>query len=284
VDNIKRRPSVRGIISDVFTFLDTFHKLRPASKSEALRIVSSSDSACQWSLSFDSCQPESSKRTFALSIWGVPNSGTEQLDFDIQRIQFAGEVESNGASASTLTLPTSVPEKRDAITVLVERVTKLSIAPLVAQQAKLSAATAKVFIHSAANALQEECPEFQLQKITVTFGHKGSNSTWKFSDDFGTMKMDRRQSQPLQNNMVRRAFIALGSNIGDRFAMIEWACKEMENAGITIARTSGLWETKAMYVENQDNFLNGVCEVGNHHSGPMRIPFNELFVSRSIRR
>ena len=59
-----------------------------------------------------------------------------------------------------------------------------------------------------------------------------------------------------------RAFIALGSNMGDRLKMIELACKLLEHSGeVSILRTSSLWETKAMYVENQADFLNGVCEV-----------------------
>ena len=59
-----------------------------------------------------------------------------------------------------------------------------------------------------------------------------------------------------------RAFIALGSNLGDRIAMIEKACKEMEvRDNIRIVRTSSLWETKAMYVLDQGNFINGACEV-----------------------
>ena len=61
----------------------------------------------------------------------------------------------------------------------------------------------------------------------------------------------------------RRAFVALGSNMGDRVAMIEQACKEMEASGkIKILRTTSLWETKAMYVVDQDKFVNGACEVG----------------------
>jgi len=59
-----------------------------------------------------------------------------------------------------------------------------------------------------------------------------------------------------------RAFIALGSNMGDRLGMIERACRLLEHSGeVSILRTSSLWETKAMYVENQADFLNGVCEV-----------------------
>jgi 2-amino-4-hydroxy-6-hydroxymethyldihydropteridine diphosphokinase/dihydropteroate synthase len=62
--------------------------------------------------------------------------------------------------------------------------------------------------------------------------------------------------------MKHRAFVALGSNLGDRVAMIEQACNEMNRTGkIRLLRTSSLWETKAMYVLDQDKFVNGVCEV-----------------------
>lgn len=44
--------------------------------------------------------------------------------------------------------------------------------------------------------------------------------------------------------------------------MIEQACKEMEAGGnIKIKRTSALWETPAMYVVDQDKFVNGACEI-----------------------
>ncbi|KAF2035170.1 folic acid synthesis protein-like protein [Setomelanomma holmii] len=62
--------------------------------------------------------------------------------------------------------------------------------------------------------------------------------------------------------LPNRAFIALGSNLGNRVAMIEQACKEMEATGeMKILRTSSLYETRAMYVLDQDNFVNGACEV-----------------------
>jgi 2-amino-4-hydroxy-6-hydroxymethyldihydropteridine diphosphokinase/dihydropteroate synthase len=68
--------------------------------------------------------------------------------------------------------------------------------------------------------------------------------------------------------LPHRAFIALGSNMGDRVAMIEQACKEMEATGhVKILRTSSLYETKAMYVLDQDNFVNGACEVQHIVSG-----------------
>ncbi|EAU34867.1 hypothetical protein ATEG_04420 [Aspergillus terreus NIH2624] len=60
---------------------------------------------------------------------------------------------------------------------------------------------------------------------------------------------------------LHRAFIALGSNVGDRFEMIEKACAELERANIRVRRTSSLFETAPMYVLDQDPFINGVCEV-----------------------
>jgi 2-amino-4-hydroxy-6-hydroxymethyldihydropteridine diphosphokinase/dihydropteroate synthase len=57
------------------------------------------------------------------------------------------------------------------------------------------------------------------------------------------------------------AYIALGSNMGDRVAEIEKACNEMDKRGIRVKRTSSLWETEPMYVKDQDRFLNGACEV-----------------------
>ena len=58
-----------------------------------------------------------------------------------------------------------------------------------------------------------------------------------------------------------RAYIALGSNVGDRVNSIEAACQEMTDRGVRVLRTSALYETKPMYLEDQRNFVNGVCEV-----------------------
>jgi 2-amino-4-hydroxy-6-hydroxymethyldihydropteridine diphosphokinase/dihydropteroate synthase len=65
-------------------------------------------------------------------------------------------------------------------------------------------------------------------------------------------------------NIPEKAYIALGSNLGDRIDWIEQACSEMERQGIKILRTSCLWETDPMYVLEQDKFVNGVCEVSSN--------------------
>ncbi|EHK43204.1 uncharacterized protein TrAtP1_001594 [Trichoderma atroviride] len=62
-------------------------------------------------------------------------------------------------------------------------------------------------------------------------------------------------------NNVKTAYIALGSNLGDRISEIEKACIEMSRRGIRVKRTSSLWETEPMYVTDQDRFINGACEV-----------------------
>lgn len=79
--------------------------------------------------------------------------------------------------------------------------------------------------------------------------------------NYGSYRADSANLEALKADGKSRFFVALGSNVGDRLDMIEKGCLEMEKEEIQIFRTSGLWETKAMYVEDQANFLNGVCEV-----------------------
>lgn len=74
-----------------------------------------------------------------------------------------------------------------------------------------------------------------------------------------------RASDMTVDKRPRKAYIALGSNLGDRIAEIERACRKMDARGITVKRTSSLWETEPMYVTDQDRFVNGACEVGQSH-------------------
>ncbi|KAK6531643.1 trifunctional dihydropteroate synthetase [Orbilia ellipsospora] len=61
-------------------------------------------------------------------------------------------------------------------------------------------------------------------------------------------------------NAAKDVFIAFGSNLGDKFGLIRDALAELNRRGITVIRTSSLYESKPMYVEDQDTFLNGVCQ------------------------
>ncbi|CZT03675.1 related to multifunctional folic acid synthesis protein [Rhynchosporium graminicola] len=93
-------------------------------------------------------------------------------------------------------------------------------------------------------------------KTTLWTPHslKVSASSNEISDTSSTLKSVKTPQKHL-------AYIALGSNLGNRIEWIEKACNLMEERGLNIKRTSGLWETEPMYVKDQDQFLNGVAEV-----------------------
>lgn len=85
----------------------------------------------------------------------------------------------------------------------------------------------------------------------------------------GVISISRTQYERSRRSMCneslepgwQKAYLALGSNIGDRISMIESACREMTDRGLKVIRTSALYETKAMYLEDQQPFVNGACEV-----------------------
>lgn len=106
----------------------------------------------------------------------------------------------------------------------------------------------------------------RLEEISVVLKDvkAGKNANAKYS-----VRITRAQYERTRKNMDnerlrpgrRKAFLALGSNIGDRVSMIESACREMADRGLTVTKTSALYETKAMYLEEQQPFINGACEV-----------------------
>ncbi|KAF2152041.1 Dihydropteroate synthase [Myriangium duriaei CBS 260.36] len=69
----------------------------------------------------------------------------------------------------------------------------------------------------------------------------------------------------------KKAYVALGANIGDKLATIERAC-DMLNAheAIRLLQTSSLYPTKPMYVSDQDWFYNAACEIETSLS-PMQL-------------
>ena len=67
--------------------------------------------------------------------------------------------------------------------------------------------------------------------------------------------------QHLRHMKRHRAVIALGSNIGNCRKHIEHSLLAMKQKGLEVHSTSFLYETEAMYYEDQSNFLNAVCEV-----------------------
>jgi hypothetical protein len=100
--------------------------------------------------------------------------------------------------------------------------------------------------------------------------HSSSNgpetpTQWTQHTLSGTSPPMSEASTLRQTNAPRthQAYIALGSNLGDKVGWIEKACNEMSARGIKVKRTSSLWETVPMYVVDQDVFVNGACEVSD---------------------
>ena len=87
------------------------------------------------------------------------------------------------------------------------------------------------------------------------FDHVLINMSGSDCGNIQDMEVNRSPSR------MDRVYVALGSNVGDRLAMIETACRDMNSRGIRVLRTSSLYETEPMYFEDQPPFLNGVCEV-----------------------
>ncbi len=57
------------------------------------------------------------------------------------------------------------------------------------------------------------------------------------------------------------AYIALGSNLGDRKENLKTALKKLDEKGLKIVKVSSFLETEPYGVKNQPMFLNAVCEV-----------------------
>ncbi|KAK9239873.1 Dihydropteroate synthase-like protein [Lipomyces kononenkoae] len=63
------------------------------------------------------------------------------------------------------------------------------------------------------------------------------------------------------NDKEHIAYLGMGSNLGERAALMSAALIELENRGIRVLATSSMYESAPMYVENQPRFLNAVCKI-----------------------
>lgn len=60
---------------------------------------------------------------------------------------------------------------------------------------------------------------------------------------------------------IKRAYVGLGSNLGDRAGNLLLAVRGMMNAGLRVARLSSVYETAPVDVLDQPFFLNMVAEL-----------------------
>ena len=63
------------------------------------------------------------------------------------------------------------------------------------------------------------------------------------------------------NDSIHTAYVALGSNLGDKEANLREALELLEERGVEIVKTSTFISTEPYGVTDQPQFLNGVCEV-----------------------
>lgn len=104
-------------------------------------------------------------------------------------------------------------------------------------------------------AVSIEISTYQLGVHNTTANMKSALSRSEFES---SRQSPARKLDTLNDHLV---YIALGSNIGDRIAMLDSACRELDRCGIRVVRTSALYETEPMYLQEQRSFVNGACEV-----------------------
>ena len=81
-----------------------------------------------------------------------------------------------------------------------------------------------------------------------------------------------------------KAYIGLGSNLGDREANIRQALQFLEQLPeTTIVRGSSLYDTEPVGVSDQPNFLNGVVQIETHLA-PRQLLWNLMLIERRLGR
>jgi 2-amino-4-hydroxy-6-hydroxymethyldihydropteridine diphosphokinase len=75
-----------------------------------------------------------------------------------------------------------------------------------------------------------------------------------------------------------KAYVGLGSNMGDRAANLLRAVRGMMNAGLQVTRLSSIYETEAVDFVDQPAFLNMVAELSG-----ARLPLPEQLLARLLR-
>jgi 2-amino-4-hydroxy-6-hydroxymethyldihydropteridine diphosphokinase len=61
--------------------------------------------------------------------------------------------------------------------------------------------------------------------------------------------------------MMHKAFLSLGSNLGDRNHYLHFALQSMVDQGITVCAVSSVYETEAWGYHSENKFLNQVVEI-----------------------
>jgi len=81
-----------------------------------------------------------------------------------------------------------------------------------------------------------------------------------------------------------RAFIGLGSNLGDREASLRQALEHLaQTPETTVVRASSLYDTEPVGVEDQPHFLNAVAQLETQLT-PRQLLWNLMLIERRLGR
>lgn len=75
----------------------------------------------------------------------------------------------------------------------------------------------------------------------------------------------------LHRTHTTKAYVGLGSNLGDRAGNLVLAVRGMMEASLCVTRLSSVYETEAVSEIRQPRFLNMVAEIGNTLPSPQQV-------------
>ncbi len=85
-------------------------------------------------------------------------------------------------------------------------------------------------------------------------------------------------------NHTTKAYVGLGSNLGDRAGNLLLAVRGMMEASLCVTRVSSIYETEALSEIEQPPFLNMVVEIGNHLPTPEQVMARLLRIEFALGR
>ena len=85
-------------------------------------------------------------------------------------------------------------------------------------------------------------------------------------------------------NHASKAYVALGSNLGDRAGNLLLAVRGMMEAAMVVTRVSSIYETQPVSEVEQPPFLNMVVEVGNPLPAPEQVMARLLRIEYALGR
>src|SRR6266852_5599683 len=85
-------------------------------------------------------------------------------------------------------------------------------------------------------------------------------------------------------NHASKAYVALGSNLGDRAGNLLLAVRGMMEAAMVVTRVSSIYETQPVSEVEQPPFLNMVAELGNPLPAPEQVLARLLRIEYALGR